>query len=78
MELMTGTLARGVKEGVLRSDLGNLLQVAVCLWGFTRGIVQVIATKGEQMADQMALDPEATLDTAFAMMTRAMETPSRA
>ena len=77
MELMTGTLARGVKEGVLRSDMGNLLQVAVCLWGFTHGIVQVIATKGEQMADHLALDPEATLDTAFDMMTRAMETPAK-
>lgn len=72
MELMTRTLSKGVKEGVLRHDLGNLLQVAVCLWGFTQGVMQVIATKGDKMAKTIGLDPEATLETAFDMMTRAI------
>ncbi|WP_442889440.1 TetR/AcrR family transcriptional regulator [Congregicoccus parvus] len=78
MELMTRTLARGVGEGVLRKDLGDLLQVAVCLWGFTHGIVQIISHKGEQMREHIGLDPAATLETAFELMTRAIKNPKTA
>lgn len=72
MGLLTSTLARGQKEGVLRKDLGDLLQVAVCLWSFTHGLAQIIAVKGEHLAECHGLDPAATIETAFDLLTRAM------
>jgi AcrR family transcriptional regulator len=72
MDMLTTTLARGIKEGVLRKDLGNLLQVAVCLWSFTHGLAQIIAVKGEHLAECHGLDPAATVETAFDLLTRAL------
>ncbi len=72
MAMLTDTLARGVKEGVLRRDLGDLLQVAVCLWAFTHGLAQIIAVRGPQLAESHGLDPEATIETAFDLLTRAI------
>ena len=75
MGLLTDTLARGIKEGVLRKDLGDLLQVATCLWGFTHGIAQLIAIKGEHLAEFHGLDPAATIETAFELLTAALTPP---
>jgi len=72
MAMLTETLARGQKEGVLRKDLGELLQVAVCLWAFTHGLAQIIAVKGEHLAESHGLDLGATVDTAFDLLTRAI------
>ncbi len=72
MGLLTATLARGMKEGVLRKDLGDLMQVGVCLWAFTHGLAQIIAVKGEHLAECHGLDPAATIETAFDLLTRAL------
>lgn len=72
LNLLTSTLARGMKEGVLRKDLGDLLQVAVCLWGFTQGIGQLVATAGEHLHDEHGLDLSATIETAFDLLRRSL------
>ena len=72
MGLLTDTLARGMKDGSMRKDLGDLLQVATCLWGFTLGIAQIIATKGDHLCECHGLDPAATLEKAFELLRRAI------
>ncbi len=45
-------LAAGQRDGSVRGDLGELLMVAMTLWGFTHGIAQLAMTKGEIFAHE--------------------------
>lgn len=77
MAMLTDTLARGQKEGALRQDLGDLMQVAICLWSFTHGLAQIIAVKGEHLTACHGVDLDATIDTAFELLTQAMIPPAK-
>lgn len=48
-ELMVQSLARGVADGSVRDNLGDLYLTALSLWAFTHGLIQIAATKGGQI-----------------------------
>ena len=50
-------LEKGRADGSIRADLGPIASTATALWGFTHGILQLMATKSVELARQgVALD----------------------
>lgn len=64
-------LMAGQKDGTIRRDLGNPLQVAMTLWGFTHGVAQLAITKGEIFAHE-GVPPTTFLNDAIEMATRSI------
>lgn len=43
---LTATIREGIADGSVRADIGSPDAVAVALWGFMHGVIQIAATKG--------------------------------
>jgi AcrR family transcriptional regulator len=69
--LMVKVLETGVRDGSIRADVGNLKAVAIVLWGFTHGIIQVAATKSNLLAHD-GLQTKQLMDQAMLMATRSI------
>jgi AcrR family transcriptional regulator len=69
--LMIQALDTGIGDGSIRRDIGSLPLVAVTLWGFMHGIIQIIATKGEVLAHKGATGKQLVAN-ALALATRAL------
>lgn len=65
-------LQAGVQDGSLRPDIGNPALVAVTLWGFMHGIIQIIATKGEVL-EFKGVKSKQLVDQALLMCTRSLQ-----
>lgn len=65
-------LSSGIKDGSIRKDIGNPVLVAVTLWGFMHGIIQIIATKGEVLAYK-GVKSRQLVDQALLMCTRSLQ-----
>lgn len=50
-ELTVAALHQGVRDGSLRHDLRDPMLVAMTLWGFTHGIIQIAQTKSDFLED---------------------------
>ncbi len=48
-QCIVDALARGVADGSIRGDLGDLLATALALWAFTHGVIQIASSKGGQI-----------------------------
>ena len=66
------TLKEGMADGSLRKNLGSTTLVAVTLWGFVHGVVQVLTTRGAIMEFKGIKSAE-LVDQAMALCTRALE-----
>lgn len=69
--LMVTALANGVKDGSIRKDVGDLKTVAIVLWGFTHGVLQLAATKPNILAHD-GVQTTALLEQALLMATRSI------
>ena len=69
--MIVGALEKGVADGTIRGDLGNPLVAATALWGFTHGVVQVVATKGRVLTTS-GIAPAEMLDQALRMARRSL------
>jgi TetR/AcrR family transcriptional regulator len=69
--LMVTGLANGVKDGSIRADVGDLKTVAIVLWGFTHGVLQLAATKPNILAHE-GVQPRQLLEQALVMATRSI------
>jgi len=49
-QALIDTLQKGIDDGSVRADVGQLKVVAVVLWGFMHGVLQLAATKGNLLA----------------------------
>jgi TetR/AcrR family transcriptional regulator len=47
---LTATIREGIADGSIRADIGSPDAVAVALWGFMHGVIQIAATKEALMA----------------------------
>lgn len=56
----------GVADGSVRADLGDALGVAITLWGFMFGVLQIVRTKPAALA-LFGLTSEALIERAVAM-----------
>lgn len=72
--VMIEALHKGIADGSIRSDAGPPALVAITLWGFMHGIIQLITTKGEMLATRGAASKQ-LVDHAVLMATRGLENP---
>lgn len=70
--LMIQALEAGIEDGSVRRDVGPPALVAITLWGFMHGIIQIIATKGEVLAHKGAGGKQ-LVENALMMATRALQ-----
>lgn len=52
LAVLVRALLHGQADGSIRTDLGPPIQVAVMLWAFTHGLVQVATSKAREIARQ--------------------------
>ncbi|SEQ02646.1 transcriptional regulator, TetR family [Solimonas aquatica] len=50
-QLTVATLHTGMRDGSIRDDIEQPMLVAMTLWAFTHGLIQIAQTKGEFLAD---------------------------
>jgi AcrR family transcriptional regulator len=68
---VVAALEAGRRDGSIRADLGPTASTATALWGFTHGILQLMATKSAELARQgVALDQFA--DHSLALLRHAL------
>jgi TetR/AcrR family transcriptional regulator len=48
--VMTDAIKDGIADGSIRGDVGNADAVAIVLWGFMHGVIQLVASKGVLLA----------------------------
>jgi len=72
-EVIVDSLGRGVADGSIRADIGNLYVTALALWAFSHGLIQIASTKAGQMGHQ-GIPVQAFVDHAFAMALRTLQT----
>jgi AcrR family transcriptional regulator len=62
----------GIRDGSIRSDVGDPRMFAMTLWAFTHGIIQVATVKGGDLA-RHGIDIAAFNDNAFQLLRRMAE-----
>jgi hypothetical protein len=66
------SLARGIADGTVRANLGDLYLTALSLWAFTHGLIQIAATKGGHIEREG--NPVGTfIDHGFNLAVRALQ-----
>jgi len=69
--LMVTALTNGLKDKSVRADVGDLKAVAIVLWGFTHGVLQLAATKAKVLARD-GVETRHLLEQALVMATRSI------
>jgi TetR/AcrR family transcriptional regulator len=62
-EVLTDAIRAGVTDGSIRGDVGNADAVAIVLWGFMHGVIQLVATKGAMLVTR-GVTPELLFEQA--------------
>lgn len=70
--VIVDSLGRGVADGSIRADVGNLDVTALALWAFSHGLIQIASTKAGQMAHQ-DIPVQTFVDHAFSMALRTLQ-----
>lgn len=73
LEMMTAVIIEGMQDGSIRQDIGDPLQAAISLWGFTHGIIQIRANKEQMFTHLFQIDSNALMNQAFDMMERSLQ-----
>ena len=71
-EVIVGSLGRGVADGSIRADIGDLYVTALSLWAFSHGLIQIAATKAGQM-EHDGIPVQVFVDHAFALARRSLQ-----
>ncbi len=50
MGVVVGSIETGLRDGSVRPDVGDPMLLAVTLWGFTHGIIQLAIAKSNELA----------------------------
>jgi len=69
--LMTQVIETGLADGSIRADVGSPPLLSISLWGFTHGIMQIAATKGNHLS-HIQISESALIEHAFGLMRRAV------
>jgi AcrR family transcriptional regulator len=70
-------LRLGIADGSIRHDLGSPKLVAITLWGFMHGTIQLAMTKAEVLASD-AISVRQLVDSAIRQCTRSLQSPADA
>ena len=76
LQMMAEAIAEGMQDGSIRQDLGDPMKAAICLWGFSHGVIQIAAKKHEMFKHMFQLDPDELMKQAFSMMERSLSNES--
>jgi AcrR family transcriptional regulator len=76
-EVTVSALQQGIQDGSVRSDIGDLMLVALTLWGFIHGCVQLALTKAQSITEE-GVAVNLFIEHAIFMAGRAIETPALA
>ena len=74
-QLMTDTIRAGIADGSIRGDVGNVDAVAIVLWGFMHGVIQLVATKGALLATR-GVTPELLFEQARDLALQSLRAPT--
>ena len=70
--MLAGSIIEGIKDGSIRQDVGDPMQTAISLWGFTHGVIQVAAKKEEMFKHLFQMNTEDLVEQAFSLMERSL------
>lgn len=70
-EAMTQAIRQGIEDGSIRPDVGAPDAVAIALWGFMHGVIQIANTKGALLVHRNA-DTLQLYDHALTLMRRGL------
>ena len=71
-DLMVETIKFGFEDGSVRRDAGDPHLIAVSLWGFTHGIIQIATTKANELARE-GISQSGLVKQAFALVENALK-----
>jgi TetR/AcrR family transcriptional regulator len=71
MGTVIGVIEAGVRDGSLRKDIGDPLMLALTVWAFTHGIIQLIMAKSVDLARRGVAIPDFS-NYAFRLLNEAM------
>ena len=67
-------IAAGIADGSIRRDIGDPLLLAVTLWGFTHGVIQLAMAKGTELA-RLGITVPTLSDYALQLLSAASQSP---
>ena len=70
--LVVGAIESGLRDGTIRSDVGNPLLLGISLWAFTHGTIQLATAKDHELARLGVAVPELT-EYVLAFIRRALQ-----
>lgn len=70
-EAITQAIRQGIEDGSIRPDVGSPDAVAIALWGFMHGVIQIANTKGALLVHRNA-DTLQLYDHALTLMRRGL------
>jgi AcrR family transcriptional regulator len=76
-ETLVAAINAGFADGSIRRDVGDPDAVCVALWGFSHGIIQLAATKANEIALR-GLSTAALMQQAFALLRYSLAAPGHA
>lgn len=68
MLVIEGALEKGIRDGSVRSDLGDLKLVALNLWAFSLGLIQTAGARRREVEAVSSVPSEVMMDHGLAMM----------
>ena len=74
-EVMTDAIRAGIVDGSIRGDVGNADAVAIVLWGFMHGVIQLVATKGALLTAR-GVTAELLLEQARELALQSLKRPA--
>lgn len=73
LQMMSAVIVEGMQDGSIRKDIGDPLQAAISLWGFTHGIIQIRANKEQMFTHLFQINSDDLMNQAFSMMERSLQ-----
>ena len=74
-EIMVASVNLGVQDGSIREDLGDPMLTSISLWGFTHGLIQIMAQKSEMLEESHGVPTKDLLEQGFVMMRNMLQKP---
>ncbi|MBY8964630.1 TetR/AcrR family transcriptional regulator [Algiphilus sp.] len=71
-EVTVAAIEQGMRDGSLRADIENPMQIAMTMWGFTHGVLQIAQHKGSVIQNG-GVTTTAFVDDALALAVRSVE-----
>ncbi len=72
MDVFTGVLERGMKDGSVTREAGAPLMIALCLWAMTHGLAQFSATQGVSLQQLYGTTPRDVVEAGLGLLRRAI------